>query len=72
MDYLESEIILRIMVERIRDDKIFRRWIPYQSSISFEGFKAKIITDNPSVGSIKSVDEIMVDVKEILNKVQGG
>lgn len=60
------------MVERIRDDKIFKRWIPYQSSIGFEEFKAKIIADNSSVGSIKSVDEIMVDVKEILNKVQGG
>lgn len=72
MDYLESERILRVMVERIRDDKIFRRWIPYQSSIEFEEFKAKIIADNPSVESIKSVDEIMVDVKAILNKVQGG
>lgn len=60
------------MTERVADEKIFLRWIPYQADISFEEFKSQLKTNNSAFTSNKSTDEIMLDVKNILNQMQGG
>lgn len=60
------------MTERVADEKIFLRRIPYQADISFEEFKSQLKTNNSTFTSNKSTDEIMLDVKNILNQMQGG
>lgn len=72
MDFLEAQSLILAMTERVADEKIFLRWIPYQADISFEEFKSQLKTNSPTFTSNKSTDEIMLDVKNILNQMQGG
>lgn len=72
MNFLEAQSLILAMTERVADEKIFLRWIPYQADISYEEFKSQLKTNNSTFTSNKSTDEIMLDVKNILNQMQGG
>jgi len=52
--------------EKREEELIFQRWIPYQQ-ISYDEFKAQI---KPPV--IKNDEEILKDVKEIINAFNKG
>ena len=60
------------MIDRLTEEKMFNRWIPYQGEISFEEFKEKMKVEAPTQTiNTKSTKEIMEDVEKIL-KAMGG
>lgn len=76
LDFFDAVEIIRCMQERIKEDKLFERWITYQSEFTFEEFKeklnAKVIQkEEITISSNKNVVEILKDVNKIINAMGG-
>lgn len=56
--------------ERKQEEFLRQRWIPYQSEMSFDSFKAQIMSSNEVKYDNRSTEEILKNVKSILD--QGG
>lgn len=64
--------MLKVMYERLVEEKLFMRWIPYQFELNFEEFKEKMKdTTNNASSSNKSIVDIMKGVNKII-KAMGG
>lgn len=76
LDFFDAVEIIHCMQERIKEDKLFERWITYQSEFTFEEFKeklnAKVIQkEEITISSNKNVVEILKDVNKIINAMGG-
>lgn len=76
LDFFDAIEILRCMQERIQEDKLFERWIAYQSEFTFEEFKEKlngkvIQKQEMIISSNKNTVDIMKDVNKIINAMGG-
>lgn len=58
----EAVEILLYAQEQEEEEKLFTRWIPYQSTISFDDFKHSLY----SAAHPKSEKQIMNDVEDIM------
>jgi hypothetical protein len=65
MDLEEAGDYIRFVMEKDLDDKLFTRWLSYQSEIGFEEFKDKIKALNEPE---KTEEEILTDVEIILEQ----
>lgn len=73
----QSEINLALeiidkLVERKNFDKLFLRWIPLQSEIGFEEFRAMVNQKYENKQDTRTAEEILSHVKTILADVQKG
>lgn len=76
LDFFDAVEIIHCMQERIKEDKLFERWITYQSEFTFEEFKeklnAKVIQKQEmTISSNKNTVDIMKDVNKIINAMGG-
>lgn len=56
------------MNKRRIEEKIFQRWIPYQSEVSYQDFKNSIMTDTEVRVDTRKGIEIIKDIQNQFNE----
>ena len=59
-------------VKEKQEEILLQRWIPYQSEISFNDFKIKLIDIQQTHQDSRTADEILNQVEEILRNATSG
>ncbi|MFM1542288.1 hypothetical protein ABGF49_07715 [Helcococcus ovis] len=58
------------MNDRLMNEIMMERWIPYQSEISFNEFKKMVTPKSSNRTDIRSEEEILSKVKKILDSIK--
>lgn len=72
LDFIDGIKLINQAYEKQADSWLMKRWIAhYQHTMSFDEFKQKVTTTTYMTNDMRSQDEILIDVKDILESYNG-